>query len=112
MERHGSCGRTMVTATVASANPYPGHNDNGRKPVGANASANRSRVSARTASDPTMIARSRDRSSDPMRRLVRTASSSAKFGPVVIVAPVAEHVRSHDRGLAINVSGFMSVSRT
>ena len=44
-----------------------------------------------------------------MRRLVRTARSKAKLGATVIVAPFSEHVRSHDRGLAMNVSGFMSV---
>ena len=45
-----------------------------------------------------------------MRPLVRIASSNAKFGATVIVAPVSEQVRSHDRGFATNVSGFISVS--
>src|SRR6266566_3291625 len=52
IERHGSSGRTIVTASVASAKPYAGQNANGRKPTGANASANRNSVSARTDSDP------------------------------------------------------------
>ena len=91
--------------------PVAGQYASGRKPAGSNASAKPTSVSARTDSDPTMTARSRDRSSAPKRRLVRTASSDAKFGATGIVAPVSEYVRSHDRGLAMKVSGFMSVSR-
>ena len=98
-----------MTASVASANPYAGQNASDGNPVGANASANCSRVSGRTDSDPTITDRNRDRSSDPMRRLVRTASSNAKFGATVIVAAFSEHVRSHERGLAMKVSGFISV---
>ena len=111
IERHCSRGRTIVTATVASAMPYAGQNASDGNPTGAKASVNRSSVSACTNSDPTMTVRKRDRSSAPMRALVRTARSNAKFGAPVYVAPDSEQVRSHDRGLATNVSGFISASR-
>ena len=67
----------------------------------------RLRVSARTDSDPTMQTRTRERSSDPARLAVRTASSSAKLGTTVNVEPNSEHVRSQLFGLVTNFSGVM-----
>ena len=99
------------TLTVCSARPYAGKNAARSIPLAANAAKNASTVAGRIGSAAERITR-RVARFQPARCcgvVLRTASSKAKFGAAVCVAPTRDMTSNHSAGRCRNASGDSNV---